>query len=249
MKETFVLLGTGGSTGIPRVGCKCHVCTSKNRANKRLRSQGLFSIGGKKILLDAGPDTRYQMLKYDVENIDALFLSHPHEDHVGGLDDLRGFFYQSNCTKIPVFCSENTYEIIACRFGYLLERFSFHKLNERSGKFLVGGKEFSYFSYEQGTVPVLGFRYNKMAYLTDIKCYEESIFSFLEGVETLIVSALNFSGSHMHFSIDEAAAFGLKAQAKKTFLIHMNHEVEHEAVNKSLPVGVELATDGRIIDV
>ena len=115
--------------------------------------------------------------------------------------------------------------------------------------FHVCGEQFSYFSYEQGTVPVLGFRYKNVAYLTDIKYFDESIFSFLEGVETVVVSALNLSGSHMHLSINEAAAFGLKTKASQTFLIHMNHEIEHELVNKTLPLGVNLATDGLVIDV
>ncbi len=249
MGNTFRLLGTGGSTGIPRVGCKCDVCSSKNPKNKRLRSQGLFSIGDKRILVDAGPDTRQQALKYDIEHVDAVFLTHPHEDHVGGLDDLRGFFYNRNSETIPIYCSENTYEMIASRFGYLLERFTFHRLDERRGSFTVYGSEFSYFSYEQGSVPVLGFRYKNVAYLTDIKHFDGSIFTFLSGVETVVVSALNFSGSHMHLSVEEAAAFGLQSKARQTYLIHMNHEIEHEAVNKILPPGVELATDGLVIDV
>ena len=130
MENTLRLLGTGGSTGIPRVGCKCQVCTSKNPSDKRLRSQALFSIGEKKILIDAGPDTRQQALMYDVEHVDAVFLTHPHEDHVGGLDDLRGFFYNRGSETIPIYCSENTFEMIASRFGYLLERFTFHMLDE-----------------------------------------------------------------------------------------------------------------------
>ena len=165
------------------------------------------------------------------------------------MDDLRGFFFNRDKEPIPVFLSENTYEMVAIRFGYLLERFKFTKINEHVGSFELFGKEFTYCAYEQGSVPVIGFRHGKAAYLTDIKYYQPHIFTFLEGVESLVVSALNFTGSHMHLSIDEAVAFGKKAGAKNTYLIHMNHEVEYEKVMKDLTKGVALAIDGMELDV
>ncbi|MCH9617070.1 MAG: Phosphoribosyl 1,2-cyclic phosphate phosphodiesterase [Chlamydiia bacterium] len=249
MGNRLQLLGTGGSTGIPVVGCKCAVCKSDDPANKRLRSGAIFRIGNKNILVDAGPDIRQQSLKYDIDHVDAILLTHYHEDHIGGLDDLRGFFYNQGKKPIPVYLSENTYEMVAIRFGYLLERFTFIKLNDHMGKFDLFGERFSYCAYEQGSVPVLGFRVGKAAYLTDIKYYQEQIFLFLEGVESLVVSALNFEGSHMHFSIDESVAFGKKAGAKNTYLIHMNHQVEAKKVTRSLTEGVSLAMDGMEIDV
>ncbi|MCH9621526.1 MAG: Phosphoribosyl 1,2-cyclic phosphate phosphodiesterase [Chlamydiia bacterium] len=249
MKKSLQLLGTGGSTGIPRVGCKCPVCTSTNPANKRLRSQALFKMNDKNILVDAGPDVRYQSLKYGIETIDAIFITHYHEDHIGGMDDLRGFFFNRKKVPIPVYLSENTYDAIALRFGYLLERFEFIKLNEHYGVFDVEGEKFTYFSYEQGSVPVLGFRHGNAAYITDIKTYDEKIFEYLKGVKNLVVSALNFTGSHMHLSLDEAKAFGKKAGATNTYIIHINHEVEHEATSKELGDGTQLAVDGMELDV
>lgn len=249
MRNSLQLLGTGGSTGVPVVGCKCAVCTSDNPNNKRLRSQAVFRIGEKTILLDASPDIRQQSLKYGIDHVDAIFITHYHEDHIGGLDDLRGFFYNQGKKPIPVYLSENTYEMVAIRFGYLLERFEFIKINAHQGSFDLFGKKFCYFAYEQGSVPVLGFRLEKVAYLTDIKYYPEEIFSCLKGVESLVISALNFTGSHMHLSIDEAVSFGKKVGAKNTYLIHMNHEVESEKVNRNLTEGAALATDGMEIDV
>jgi phosphoribosyl 1,2-cyclic phosphate phosphodiesterase len=249
MGNRLQLLGTGGSTGIPVVGCKCTVCKSDDPANKRLRSGAIFRLGSKNILVDAGPDIRQQALKYDIDHVDAILITHYHEDHIGGLDDLRGFFYNQEKKAIPVYLSENTYEMVAVRFGYLLERFTFIKINEHIGSFELFGNEFSYCAYEQGSVPVLGFRLGKAAYLTDIKYYDEQIFTFLKGVESLVVSALNFKGSHMHLSIEESIAFGKKSGAKNTYLIHMNHEVDAEEVTRSLTEGAALAIDGMEIDV
>lgn len=249
MGNTLKLLGTGGSTGVPVVGCKCAVCLSQNKNNKRLRSGGVFRINGKNILMDAGPDIRQQTLLHGIDHVDGIFLSHYHEDHMGGMNDLRGFFFEREMKPIPVYLSENTYDMITVRFGYLLDRFEFIKINDHFGSFDFLGETFSYHAYEQGSVPVLGFRYKKAAYLTDIKTYEETIFDFLDGVDSLVVSSLHEDGGHMHFSFEEAEAFAKKAKIKNTYLIHMNHLVEHEHVTKNLIQGMSLATDGMEIDV
>lgn len=249
MRNVLQLLGTGGSTGVPRVGCKCPVCRSDHPGNNRLRSQGLFRIGKKNILIDAGPDIRQQCINYHVDNVDAIFITHYHEDHIGGMDDLRGFLFNRNHEPIPVYLSENTYEMIALRFGYLLERFKFIKLNDHCGEFEALGESFTYFAYEQGSVPVLGFRYKSAAYLTDLKNYDEKIFDFLDGVKNLVVSGLNFRGSHMHLSIEEAQVFGERSGAENTYIIHCNHEVEYMATTKNLRPGMNLAIDGMEVDV
>ena len=249
MKNILQLLGTGGSTGVPMVGCNCLVCQSDHPANKRLRAQALFKLGDKNILVDAGPDIRHQALKHGIQTIDAIFLTHYHEDHIGGMDDLRGFFFRRNKRPIPVYLSENTYEMLAMRFGYLLERFEFIKLDEHYGEFEACGKRFSYFAYEQGSVPVLGFRYKTAAYLTDVKNYDEQIFDALKGVKDIVISALNFKGSHMHLSLDEAIAFGKRAGADRTYIIHVNHEVEYEKTMKEIENGAQLAVDGMEINV
>ena len=249
MKENFQLLGTGGSTGIPVLGCQCHVCTSSDPLNKRLRTQGLLRLGNKNILVDVGPDIRQQCLLYGISHVDAIFITHHHEDHIGGLDDIRGFYFARNREPITVFLSENTYEMIASRFGYLLERFRFIKLSDQKGEFSLFERTFHYFSYVQGSVPVLGFRYKKLSYLTDIKEFDPSLFSFLAGTKTLVISALNSKGSHMHLSFDEATKIGADIRAEKTYLIHMNHEVDHKNDSKKLGIGAFLAHDGMVLDV
>ena len=249
MEENFQLLGTGGSTGIPVLGCGCNVCTSSDPLNKRMRTQGLIRLGDKNILIDVGPDIRQQSLIYKISHVDAIFITHHHEDHIGGLDDVRGFYFARNREPIPVFLSENSYEMIASRFGYLLERFRFIKFSDQKGEFSLFDRTFKYFSYVQGSVPVLGFRYKNLSYLTDIKEFDPSLFSFLRGTKILVISALNDKGSHMHLSFDEATEIGRDIEAEKTYLIHMNHEVDHKKDSKNLPLGSFLAEDGMVLDV
>ncbi len=249
MKDVLQILGTGGSTGVPMLGCDCAICKSKNRKDKRLRSGAVFKINGKNILIDAGPDIRQQCIENGIDHIDALFITHYHEDHVGGFNDLRGFFIKRKHDPIPVYLSENTYEMLVVRFGYLLDRFRFHKIYDHMGTIRIFDTAFAYCSYEQGTVPVLGFRYKNAAYFTDIKYYDDSIFSFLEDVTDLVIGALDLEGSHMHFSVEEASEFGKRAKVKNTYLIHMNHKIEHEVVTKTLREGLHLALDGMVINV
>lgn len=249
MKDVLLILGTGGSVGIPMLGCTCSVCRSKNSKDKRLRSGAVFKVNGKNILIDAGPDIRQQCIENEIDHIDALFLTHYHEDHVGGINDLRGFFIKRKHNPIPVYLSESTYEMLVIRFAYLLDRFSFHIIYDHMGTINIFDTAFAYCCYMQGTVPVLGFRYKNAAYFTDIKYYDDSIFPFLEEVSDLVIGALDLEGSHMHFSVQEASEFGKKAKVKNTYLIHMNHKIEHEVVTKTLREGLYLAVDGMVINV
>jgi phosphoribosyl 1,2-cyclic phosphate phosphodiesterase len=249
MKDKLQLLGTGGSIGVPMLGCKCKVCLSTDQRNNRLRSQAVIKLKDKNILIDVGPDIRFQCLKYGINRVDAIFISHYHDDHIGGLNDMMGFYFNRNRLPIPVYLSENTFQVIQSRFGYLLERFEFILINDHMGSFTLFGKEFRFFSYEQGSIPVLGFRYKNVAYCTDIKTYDEKIFSFLEGVENLVLSALNYNGSHMHLSLKQAQDFAKKAKVSHCYLIHLNHEIEYSDAVDQLENGVSLGIDGMEIDV
>ncbi len=246
----FLFLGTGASSGVPVVGCKCSICKSKDRRNHRLRTSGLLQVSGKNFLIDASPDVRQNALEYQIESLDALFLTHPHEDHIGGMNDLRSYSFLNQNKKIPLVLSEVTLKVLNIRFDYLMDRFLIEELKEKRGQAFISGVEVRYFSYSQQGLQVNGFRFGTFAYVTDIKDYEEAIFADLEGVETLVLGAINEKESRMHFSIQEASEFKKKnPSVKRCYLTHLSHEVDYETISKALPEGVMLAYDGLELDV
>lgn len=249
----FLILGTGASMGIPVIGCHCPVCTSSSSNNKRTRPSALMKVGSQRILIDCGPDFRNQALSYQIETLDGLLLTHAHQDHIAGLDDLRIFILRS---KRPLPCLMSAESLIELKksFHYIFEdnrpymdmasRFDLHLLEKDRGEVTFLGVNIKYFSYEQNRMVVYGFRIGNLAYVTDIKHYSESIFEDLNGVEILILSALRFSKSDLHFTVDEAVEFVKKVKPKQTWLTHIAHDLDHNTTNAYLPEGIKLAYDG-----
>lgn len=253
MHGTFLFLGTGGSAGIPVIGCKCPVCKSPSHYNKRLRPAGLIEVGGKRLLVDVGPDFRQQALAQGIDEIDALLLTHTHYDHIAGIDELR-LFYLKTKKALPCLLSQESFEELRKRYSYLFQpigevptisaQLEFQILEEEIGQVDFLGLLIQYVSYEQGQMGVTGYRLGDFAYVSDICDYEESIFVGLAGVKTLVLSALSFDPSPVHLTIREAMEFAERVGAKKTWLTHLNHRVHHEETEKLLPPSVRLGYDG-----
>ena len=249
----FLFLGTGSSSGVPVIGCSCSVCTSQNSKNNRLRSSGLLTIGHKRLLVDVGPDFRQQALSYGITSLDALFLTHTHFDHVGGLEELRAFTLKSS-RKLPCYLSEESFESVQKLFYYHFHEkdevsnrraeFEYHLLKGLHGSFSCLGESFEYFHYIQGNMPVLGFRVGSFAYVTDLKDYSKKMIEHLKGVDILVTSALRFEHSKVQMNVDEAVAFIQAVNAKKSYLMHMSHELEYEKLKALLPGTIEPAYDG-----
>lgn len=250
-------LGTGASMGVPMLGCLCEVCRSKSPYNKRLRTSGFLEVLGKKILLDVGPDFRTQALRQGIEGLDGLILTHTHYDHIGGFDELRVFNLWQGASMLCLLSRESLTEIEK-RYYYMFRRpanggnytaqFKFQVLEEDRGDVSFCDLPFKYFSYYQGPMKVNGYRLGDLAYVTDIRKYPEEIFQDLSGVETLVLSALRYGPSHIHFSLDEAVAFSHQVGAKRVFLIHLGHELDHSRVNTYLPDHINCAYDGLQVD-
>lgn len=249
----MLFLGTGGSLGVPLIGCSCSVCTSDDEKNKRFRSSVLLTIQNKKILIDCGPDFRTQALKYGITHLDGLILTHTHNDHVAGIDDMRIFSIR-NGESMKCLLSEQSAQDMRNRYGFLLRKnekygslpiiLELLLLDSTRGSVEFCGLAFKYFSYEQVGMRIDGFRFGDMAYVTDIHHYPETIFEDLCGVKTLVISALRFPASHMHFTVDQAIEFSKKVGAEKTWLIHVSHELDHEKTNAYLPENIRMAYDG-----
>jgi len=253
MSGTFLIMGTGGSMGIPVIGCHCDVCQSENPRNHRMRSACVIKSDSKAILIDAGPDFRLQALKHRLNSLDAVIFTHAHQDHVGGIDDLRPFFLYHN-GPLPCYMSKETAQDIQSRFAYifkkenqgktLLPKLDFRLLEGQRGIVTIEGIPIRYLTFSQVGMSVNGFVIGDLAYLSDIKEYPETIFEDLKGVKTLVVSALRKDANSIHFTVDEAVAFSRRVGAKETWLTHIAHELDHDQINAELPSGVKMAYDG-----
>ncbi len=258
MQGNFIFLGTGGSSGVPLIGCECEVCKSTSPFNQRLRSSGLITIGDKNFLIDVGPDFRTQALTFHIKRLTAVLLTHAHADHIAGIDDLRAFYFLEK-KKIPCVLSQETLDEVKLRYHYLLQpsvvgkslsaQIDFQILPKDFGNLELSGIRFDYFSYFQQDIKVTGFRVGNFAYISDIRQYSDQIFESLHGIDILVLSALRHAASPMHFSIEEAIAFSRRTSAKMTYLTHIAHDLEHEATNLLLPSDVRMSYDGLSIPI
>lgn len=248
MKITF--LGTGTSTGVPEIGCQCEVCTSKDLRDWRLRTSVLVETEGKRILLDCGPDFRWQMIQSKTYQLDAVLISHEHYDHVGGLDDLRPF---TRDKSVDIYAEENVAEAIRTRIPYVFREHKYpgvpklelHDIDNTP--FVAAGLPIVPVRVMHGRLPILGYRIGNMAYLTDLKSLPEEEFAKLQGLDVLILTALRKGEHPAHESLDEALALIERLRPKEAFLIHMSHRIGlHAEVEKMLPEHVHLAYDGLV---
>lgn len=261
-RATFLFLGTSASTGIPVLGCGCAVCLSSSPYNKRYRVSGLIKIKEDHFLIDAGPDFRLQALRAGLTQLTGLLLTHTHYDHIAGLDDLRPLCFRSTA-PIPCLLSEESFEELKLRYHYLIEgekaldpsiklvpytKLKFQHLPSDFGEVQFGGHEWRYVSYFQMETKVTGYLMGNFAYISDIHHYSEQLLEALQGVEVLVLGALREQPSQSHFSLDEAVAFARTVGAKKTYLTHIGHELDHETANRKLPLDIQLAYDGLSID-
>lgn len=244
MKRLILFLGTGPANGVPVIGCGCDVC----KKTKRLRPSILFRIGSRNFLIDASPDFRYQALKYNIGHIDGLMITHAHYDHIGGIDDLRPL---SISNAIDTLLSKDSFEDIKRRLFYLFEKggsfsvnLNFHMLKGDFGKTNFQGMDISYFSYFQQNTKVTGYRFYNIAYVIDIKKYSEDIFTYLKGLDLLILGGGREGDSIFHLNFEDAILFSKKVSAKKTVLTNLDHKIDYEELSKKLPSNITLAYDG-----
>lgn len=248
-------LGTGTSAGVPILGCKCRVCMSNDPRDKRLRTAALLETKEARILIDAGPDIRQQLMPLDFYPLDAILLTHIHYDHVGGLDDLRGFCIYGDQ---HIYADANTCEGVKRLMPYCFTEnlypgvplIRLHEVTPHES-FRVKDTEIIPIRVMHGKLPILGFRIGKLAYITDMKTIEDTEMSLLDGVDTLVVNALRWEKPHhSHMLVDEAMKFIEKVGAKQNYLIHVTHHIglQDEAESR-LPGNVHLAYDGLEVEV
>lgn len=251
MKFSVTVLGSGTSQGIPVIACGCHVCTSQKKEDNRLRCSVLLEIGGRNFVIDAGPDFRQQMLKFQVKSLEAVLFTHEHKDHMAGLDDVRAFNFLEK-RDMDIYCSKAVEVALRREYHYAFSDDKYpgipqlNIINIENKPFKVSGdipivpvEVMHYF------MPVFGFRVGDFAYITDAKTIAPEEVAKLKGVKVLIVNALRKEPHISHFNLEEALAFINEVKPEKAYLTHISHMFgTHEEIEQELPENVFAAYDG-----
>ena len=252
---TITFLGTGTSCGVPVIGCQCEVCRSKDSRDRRLRCSILVETETTRLLVDCGPDFREQILPQPFRKIDGILVTHSHYDHVGGMDDIRPYcqFGAINVYADPI-ARKSMLEMLPYCFAEHrypgVPAIGLHEIH--AGETMrIGDIDILPIKVMHGKLPILGYRFGRFAYITDMKTMEDDQLQLLQGVEVLVVNALRFDKPHhSHQLVDDAIAFARRVGARQTFLTHMCHDVGLQAeVNEKLPIDIKLACDGMKLKV
>jgi phosphoribosyl 1,2-cyclic phosphate phosphodiesterase len=253
LKITF--LGTGTSSGVPMIACGCEVCVSSNPKDNRLRSSILIERDEKSVIVDTGPDFRYQMLRANVKRLNAVVYTHEHKDHVAGLDDVRGFNYSMK-SPMKIYATEAVQTALKREFHYAFETEKYPgvpqlELNTIVNKpFEVEGILFQPIQVFHYKMPVFGYRIGDFGYVTDANKISEEEINKLKGVKVLVINALRLKKHISHFSLDEALDIIELINPAKSYLTHLSHQMpKHVELIKTLPKNVLPAYDGLVLNI
>jgi phosphoribosyl 1,2-cyclic phosphate phosphodiesterase len=253
LKITF--LGTGTSSGVPMIACDCEVCTSNNSKDNRLRSSIMVQSEKTTIVVDTTPDFRYQMLREKVQHVDAIIFTHPHKDHIAGMDDVRAFNY-FNEMPIEVFANEITQAALKREFYYVFAEHKYpgipdinlHDINDEP--FLIGDIVVTPIKVWHLHMPVLGFRFGNFTYITDANRIEEQEKEKIKGSKVLVLNALRHKKHLSHFTLQEAIDLAHELKISQTYFTHISHQLGlHDVVSDTLPKDCALSYDGLKINI
>lgn len=252
---TLTFLGTGTSGGVPSIGCTCEVCQSIDPHDKRLRCAAMLETEHTRLLIDCGPDARQQLLGVPFRAIDGVILTHIHYDHVAGIDDLRPFCAIDYPEKrsIPIYANQATADALHRTMPYCFGEHLYPGVPLLDLKtipphvpFRVGDFEIVPFVVYHHDLPIFAYRIGSLVYITDMKSIDDDEIPYAEDASLLVVNALRWhKPHHSHQTVEDAVAFARSVRARRTLLIHANHQIGlHEQTNALLPPDIQLAYDG-----
>lgn len=254
LKLTF--LGTGTSHGIPVIACDCPVCLSADHRNQRYRCSAWVQWRGKSLLIDTATELRLQACRAGLRRVDGVLFTHAHQDHIGGLDDVRRF-NDLQRTTIPCYGNAETTASLRQKYAYAFEPTQFGggkpRLDLRTVRagepFEAAGVPVLPVGVLHGSIEALGYRMADFAYVTDVSAVPEASLPPLEGLELLVIDALRWRPHPTHFSIEEALEVVRRVRPTRTLFTHICHDLDHEKTNRALPEGVSLAYDGLVVEM
>lgn len=249
----LIFLGTGTSTGVPMLGCKCRVCTSPDARDCRTRPSVLLQYDGRSVMIDATPDFRQQGLRENIERMDAVIFTHTHADHVFGLDDVRVFNFRQK-SSIPIFADARSMGEIQRIFNYVFRGdYPYGGIPRLEpcvieGEFDLWGQRFVPLPVLHGNLPILGFRFGSCAYVTDFSTVPDATLALLDGIEILILDALRNEPHPSHSTVQQSLELVERLKPRQAYFTHLAHDLMHAETNATLPPNVQLAYDGLQLD-
>lgn len=253
MRLTF--LGSGTSNGIPVIGCDCAVCRSDDPRDKRTRPSVVIERDGARVLVDTTPELRLQMIREEIASVDAIVFTHEHADHIYGLDDVRVFSMRQR-RAMPVYGPPRVLDALRKAFGYIFAEGPMTgggrpqlELVPIDGPFEAAGIPFEPIPVWHGELPVMAYRIDDLAYVTDVSRIDPPQMERLRGLDVLVLDALRERPHPTHYSVAEAVAVVEELRPRRTYLTHICHDMGHAQMGGRLPPGVELAYDGLVVEV
>lgn len=249
-KNHIIFLGTGTSTGIPVISCKCATCMSKDIRDKRFRTSAFINYNGFRLVIDCGPDFRLQMINNKIDDIDAILITHGHRDHIAGIDDIRPFNFILG-KVIHLYAKDEIMDQLDKEFPYILNpngyfgspQISYHPIS--NDVFYICDQPIIPIPIYHGNLEILGFRFNNLAYITDASMIPESSIQLIKGVDILVINALRRSPHISHLSLPQALEIIKQVNPNKAYLTHLSHFLPpYKQILKDLPPNVIPAYDG-----
>lgn len=252
---TVTFLGTGTSQGVPIICCECAVCKSNDPKDNRLRSSILIESETTKIIIDAGPDFRQQLLRKNLKSLDAVVFTHEHKDHIAGLDEVKAFNHFNNM-KMPVYATERVQTALKREFAYIFSEEKYPGIPEidlhtiTDEPICINDIKLLPIDVIHYKMPVKGYRIRNFTYITDANYISETEKEKIRGSEIIVINALRKEPHLSHFTFSEAINLMKELKPKKAYFTHISHQLGlHQDVSLELPDFIELAYDGLHIEI